>query len=443
LKTARPSRKSEGRGQKSDPTSDLRPPTAGLRPAPSRELAQLRARLAEADETLRAIRTGEVDAVVTAGKEGLQVFTLEGAEHAYRVLIESMNEGALTLTADKMILYANQCFARMVKCPLEQVTGSSFRRFLSAADMATLRLLLKRAGQSGTKIQVLLHAGDGSKLPAQISIRPLAKESSSRATIGLVVTDMTEARRNEEMLRALAHRVVQVQETESGRVALELHDHITQNLCAVLARWAVLANKLPARSPREIILAGGSRATAAAISRGEKASRDEVMKLSQMLGQTVEEVQRISRNLRPSVLDELGLVPALRAHCTEFANRTGVSLKLAFKPLTARLPVEGELALYRILQKALENVEKHARARHVTVRLRQRTFVQLTIHDDGIGFDPEHHAPRRKGNGGLGLLSMRERAKYVGGDFKIKSVRGAGTEIEVLIPLPPGATAAK
>jgi PAS domain S-box-containing protein len=387
---------------------------------PSGELARLRARLADAEATLRAIRTGEVDTVMVAGKEGSQVFTLEGAEHAYRVLMESMNEGALTLTADKMILYANHCFARMVKCPLEQVMGSSFRRFLSAGDRATLRPLMKRADKSGSKIQVLLIACDGSKMPAQISIRPLAKNGGKSATFGMVVTDMTEARRNEEMLRALTHRVVQVQEAEGGRVALELHDNVTQLLCAVLARWAALANKLPAR---------------------EKASRGEVIKLSEMLGQTVEEVQRISRNLRPSVLDELGLEPALRATCTEFADRTGVSLKLACKPLTARLPAEGELALYRILQKALENVEKHARARHVTVCLRQRTFVQLTIHDDGIGFDPEHHAARRKGMGGLGLLSMRERATYVGGALKIKSVRGAGTKIEVLIPLPPGATA--
>src|SRR6185295_2499916 len=78
---------------------------------PSQALAKLRARLAEAEETLRAIRTGEVDAVVVAGKQGPQVFSLQGAEHEYRVLIESMNEGALTLTMDKMILYANLCFA--------------------------------------------------------------------------------------------------------------------------------------------------------------------------------------------------------------------------------------------------------------------------------------------------------------------------------------------
>jgi signal transduction histidine kinase len=112
-----------------------------------------------------------------------------------------------------------------------------------------------------------------------------------------------------------------------------------------------------------------------------------------------------------------------------------VSIKLACAKLTARLPADTELALYRILQEALKNVEQHARARHVTVCLRRRTFVQLAIHDDGIGFDPDQHAATRRGKSGLGLLSMRERATHVGGDFKIKSVRGAGTEIEVRIPL--------
>ena len=108
------------------------------RVAPSHEIDELRLRLSQAEETHRAVRTGGVDTLVVPGKRGSQVFTLQGAEHAYRVLIESMNEGALTLTADKMILYANQCFARMVKCPLEQVIGSSFRRFLSTEDRAAL-----------------------------------------------------------------------------------------------------------------------------------------------------------------------------------------------------------------------------------------------------------------------------------------------------------------
>jgi two-component system NarL family sensor kinase len=392
------------------------------RPAPSRELDELRARLADAEETLRAIRTGEVDAVVVASKRGPQVFTLEGAEHAYRVLVECMNEGALILTADGVILYANQSFAKMVKRPLKQVMGRSFHRFFSAANQAVLRPLLKRTVKSGFHIEALLDAGPGSQLPARISSCPLAKNGAKSAAFGIVVTDMTEARRSEELLRALSHRVVQAQEAERRLVALELHDNITQHLCAVLARWQALADKLPAR---------------------EKASRGEVTKLSEMLGQTVEEVQRIARNLRPSVLDELGLVPALRATCTEFADRTGMPLKLTCKPLTARLPGDTELALYRILQKALENVEKHARARHVTVHLtKPGDIVQLTIKDDGIGFDPDQPPARRKERRDFGLLRMRERATYVRGALIVKSAPRAGTKIVARIPLAPGTLAA-
>jgi two-component system NarL family sensor kinase len=137
----------------------------------------------------------------------------------------------------------------------------------------------------------------------------------------------------------------------------------------------------------------------------------------------------------PSLLDHLGLVAVLSDARTEFASRTGVSVKLVCKQLTARLPADAELALYRILQESLRNVERHARARNVSVRLSQQgDFVQLVINDDGIGFDQEHASGSRKGKGSLGLLSMRERATYVGGALKIKSVLRAGTEIEVLIP---------
>jgi PAS domain S-box-containing protein len=390
-------------------------------PRSSRELTELRTRLGDAEEALRAIRTGEVDTVVVAGKAGPQVYTLEGAEHAYRLLIESMNEGALTLTADKTILYANQCFARMVKSPLEQVTGSSFRRFLSVEDRTRLRPLLRRASQSGAKIQVQLKADDGSQMSAQISIRLLARNGFKRAPIGMVVTDLTEARRTEELLRALTHRVVQVQETERGRVALELHDNITQLLCAMLFRSQALANNLSARAGPAM---------------------SEALKLGAMLGHAAAEVERITRNLRPGVLDQLGLAAVLQTTSTEFTDRTGVSVKLACVELTARLPADTELALYRILQEALKNVEQHAHARHVTVHLtKQDDIVQMVINDDGVGFDPNHHPAGRKGKRGLGLLSMRERATYVGGALKVKSSRRAGTEIGVRIPLPPSITA--
>jgi len=390
--------------------------------AKARELVQLRTRLAEAEETLRAIRVGDVDTVVVAGKQGPQVFTLEGAGHAYRMLIESMNEGALTLTAKGVILYANRCFARMAKRPLEQVLGSSFLRLLSTADQAVLRPFLKRTTEAGFKLQVLLHTGDGAQLSAHLSIHRLAGDGSGSETFGIVVTDMTEARRNEEMLRALSHRLVQAQESERGRVALELHDHITQLLCAVFVRCQVLAAKLSTR---------------------DGSANGEVLKLREMLGQAAEEVERISRNLRPSVLNELGLVAVLRDTSTAFAARTGVSLKLTCAPLPAGLSADAELTLYRILQEALENVGRHARARHVTVCLRQEAGgVLLAIQDDGIGFNSERHPAGRKGKEALGLLGMRERANYVGGVLTVKSARRTGTAIEVRIPLSPGAAAA-
>ncbi len=394
----------------------MKPVRRHSREPDSDELAGLRARLDESQETLRAIRGGEVDTVVVAGKQGPQVFTLQGSEHAYRMLIESMNEGALTLTADGLILYANQCFARMVALPLERVMGSSFDRFLLAEDRATLRPFLKRAGKSGSKVQVRLQAGHGSQLPVLISLCGVTQKRLTPPTIGMVVTDMTDVRRTEELLRALTHRVVQAQESERGRVAIELHNGITQILCAILFRCQALS---------------------AGISAHDLPSKREAIQLREMIGEAAEEVERISRGLRVGVLDELGLVPVLRATSKEFADRTGVSIKLTCPRWTGRLHADFELTLYRILQEALRNVEAHARARHVIVRLkRQNGFVYLMIADDGIGFDPDHRSAGQKEKDGLGLLSMRERAAHMGGAIKIVSARRVGTKIEVRLPLP-------
>lgn len=370
--------------------------------------------MTELEDTLRAIRCGEVDAV--AGETGRQVFTLEGAGDAYRMLIESMNEGALTLTVDMTILYANQCFALMVKSPLEQVTGSSFRRFLSPEDGVRLRASLKRKVKSGSKILALMQGAGGSSMEVQISVRQIAGNSSDHATISMVVTDMTEARRNERLLRSLTQRIVHAQEGERGRVAIELHDGITQMLCAAAVRCQTMENTL---SP------------------GNKSAKKEAGNLGRILGQTVDEVSRIAHNLRPSVLDQLGLVAAMRVIGAEFVERTGTPVNLVCGALISIMPRAADLTFYRILQEALRNVEKHAKARHVTVDLTQSDgTMQLVIKDDGMGFDQDRPREPRRGNSGIGLLSMTERATAEGGTLKFKTAPRAGTEITVRIPLP-------
>lgn len=394
-----------------------KPKAPAARPSPARELAVLRARLAEAEQALRAIRNGEVDTVLVKGRQRSQVFTLKGAVHTYRLLIEAMNEGALTLASDYTILYTNQCFARLVKTPLEQVTGATFRRFLSADDFSALRSLRKRKGHAGQKIQVELIA-DEARIPAQISMHRLVEPGSALVILGMVVTDMTETRRNEERLRALVNHLTQLQEAERGSVALDLHDNITQMLCAVLYRSQTLAESL-AEHPGP--------------------SQMEALELRKLISQTSTDVERISRNLRPGVLEHLGLAAALETACKEFSRRSGIPHRLACGSLRARLSDEAELVVYRILLAALQNVERHARASHVTVRLSgYADGVRLGIQDDGVGFDHESRSLGRRGIIDLGLLGMRERAKHVGGTFLLQTAPRDGTKIVIRIPFPLG-----
>lgn len=334
-------------------------------------------------------------------------------EAVFRLLLESMHEGAVVMTADGTILYANPCFARLVKCPLHEVMMGSVSRFLSAADQAVVAPLLKRRTRTDSKLLISLQTADGSHVPTHVWVRPMSGQSGRNRAIGMVVTDVTDFEPGEALLRSLTHRVVQAHEAERGQVALQLHERITQMLCGILFRCQSLAAQLP---PNQ----GGAH--------------DEAVRITRMLGEAAEEVERISHDLRPSVLDNLGLVAALGATHAEFVARTGSALKVSLMPLTDRLSPEADIALYRIHQEALKNIEQHARARHVSVELTQHGgTVQLTIRDDGTGFHDSPSGAARKTQG-LGLLSMRERAAAVGGVLKVESVRAKGTLIQAQIP---------
>jgi PAS domain S-box-containing protein len=162
------------------------------------ENEDLRARLDEAEETVRAIRSGEVDALVVSGAGGAQVFTLKGADHAYRVLVEEMNEGALTLTAEGLILYANRRFAEMLKTPLETVIGSVIHTWIAPADQGILRALLGRDDAQTRREEVTLLAGDATAVPAHLSINRLQTEEMLEP-ICVVATDLTMQKRTEEI----------------------------------------------------------------------------------------------------------------------------------------------------------------------------------------------------------------------------------------------------
>lgn len=167
----------------------------------------LRSQLAEAKEVLRAIHSGEVDAMVVSGPKGEQVFTLEGADKAYRVLIEAMNEGAVTLSTDGIILYCNHRFAEMLKTPLERVIGKSIYSLFATDDREVLKSMQK---QGIKKREFSLLAEDGTLLPVFVSISPLQINESQEAWC-LTVTDLTEQKRSEEIVASerLARSIIE------------------------------------------------------------------------------------------------------------------------------------------------------------------------------------------------------------------------------------------
>jgi PAS domain S-box-containing protein len=162
-------------------------------------LAEAEAQLAEARETLQAIHSGEVDAVVVAGIEGDQVFTLQGAETPYRFLVEEMNEGALLLTPDGTVVFANARFAALAGLPLERVAGSAWGCFFPAAEQSRLAALLETAKRGGVREEFLLLAKGGSVRPVQLSLNSMSPERVEGYAV--IVTDLTERRVAEEALQ--------------------------------------------------------------------------------------------------------------------------------------------------------------------------------------------------------------------------------------------------
>jgi len=223
-----------------------------------------------------------------------------------------------------------------------------------------------------------------------------------------------QSRRMEERLRHLSRRLLNAQEEERIRISRDLHDAIGQSLVGINVGLATLQQEAMSDSKE---LAEGIAMTQALVERSMRS------------------VHEFARDLRPTVLDDLGLVPALRAHAIAFAERTGLEVRFAGAPDATRLPPATRIALFRVAQEALTNVARHARARSVSVVLRRLpTALRLEIRDDGQSFDVARLERSRK-NQHLGLLGMQERMDMVGGKFAVESVAGKGTTVRAEVPL--------
>jgi two-component system CheB/CheR fusion protein len=162
------------------------------------DIDELRVRLHEAEETLRALRDGEVDAVVVNDQRGERVYALRSAEHPYRQMVEGMRQGAVTLASEGTILYCNRCFAEMLRTPPASVVGGSIQQFLRESDRLAFESLLRDGLTRGSQGELVLRAGDGTIVPVYLAFSSLALDDLVAAC--LVVTDLTEQKRNEQIV---------------------------------------------------------------------------------------------------------------------------------------------------------------------------------------------------------------------------------------------------
>jgi PAS domain S-box-containing protein len=424
----------------------------------STETAELRARLHELEETLRAIRSGQVDAlVVYAPDGGDRVFTLQGAEHPYRVLVEAMNEGAATMTSDGLVLFANQHFARMLDIPLEKLIGSPLSAIIQPIDGSSLDTLLQRVQQEPQKVESVWRVGkEGQKVsPLCLSFSPV-REGDFEGVCA-IATDLTEQRhreqelaqtnaalinevakrmrvedelrRDEESLRQLSGRLLQLQDEERRRIARDLHDSTGQKLVALSLDLTVLNAFAPDLPPK---------ATAAV---------NECLVLAEQISS---EIRTLSYLLHPPLLDEVGLASAVQWYIDGFTRRSNIRVNLDFAPQVPRMKHELEITFFRILQEALTNVHRHSGSKVASVRFGlNNDGVTLEVEDSGRRLDRTSLVPSGEpvGTLGVGIRGMQERVRQLGGQFEVNSNTG-GTTIRATLPTgaqafetPPGQTA--
>jgi PAS domain S-box-containing protein len=222
-------------------------------------------------------------------------------------------------------------------------------------------------------------------------------------------------RKTSEDLKTLSLQLINVQEDERKKIAQELHDEVGQTLFAMKMNLEMSKRNLPPHLDEV------------------KNIEDRLNDTENLLSQTIERIRDLTTDLRPSMLDDFGLIPALNWYIDNFSKRTNIKVYLKTKNFKPRLSSEVETSFYRIIQEALTNVAKHSRATEVSILLAQKnSFASLSVEDNGIGFDTKKITfPKDR----LGLFSMKERIKLLNGEFEIGSKPNKGTKLNVKIPL--------
>jgi PAS domain S-box-containing protein len=348
----------------------------------------------------------------------------EGEERLTR-LVEVMPAAVYTCDAEGRVTFFNR---RAVEIwgrepdPHEKFCGSWRLWGIDGAPMPHDQTPMANCIQNGSSVRdvtVVVERPGGDRAVVSVNIAPLVDHQGRRVGAINVFEDVTDRMRADEALRetaarlqALSRRVVEVQEEERRHLARELHDEIGQVLSTISVN----------------LQAAKAICGAAATPRIEESI--------QIVDQAIQQVRNLSLDLRPSMLDDLGLIATIRWYADRQAQRAGFALHFAVESWGTFLPADLTIACFRVVQEALTNAARHAHARNVWIELRQTDEkVEVTIRDDGVGFDPETAFRRAAQGESFGLLGILERVELQGGRADIKSQTGGETSIRVTFPI--------
>jgi PAS domain S-box-containing protein len=319
------------------------------------------------------------------------------------------------------ILMANEQALKLFGYATQDLLGLKVEALMPASHRA-VHVAYRQAYERAPVVRQMSPRGelrglrsDGTVFTAEIALGPLQFKNQP-CTIA-IVRDVSERKKleteraeQEKRFRDLSGRLVEVQEAERRQLSTELHDRTSPQLAAIQINLRMLANQLRGRETEDV-----------------GALLDDTVHL---IADTTVSIREISSDLRPAVLDDGGLLPALAAHAQQFTQRTGILVHLDTGDVTSTPAPAVQSSLFRIVQEALTNCVKHAKAGNITIRLHTDSAdrLSLMIADDGVGFDAEALSTT-----GLGLLTMRERAEFLGGRFVLETQRGHGTRIHVVI----------
>ncbi|MDQ1727896.1 MAG: hypothetical protein QOD33_21 [Pyrinomonadaceae bacterium] len=341
---------------------------------------------------------------------------LRESEERYRELFENAKDAIYVHDLNGRYTSINRAAELLSGYARQEILGRNFADFIAPEHMEEVRekLCTKLANDGETTYEVEVTTKQGQRVPVEVCSRSIYERGVLVGVQG-TARDITGRRREQDALQTFSRQLIEAQEKERRRIALELHDQVGQVLTAVKMNLASVQRLCPTPEVAPHI-------------KDNMDLVDEALRL----------VRDLSMDLRPLLLDDLGLVTALRWYVDRYAARTGVTadFQVELANQDERFPRDLETACFRIVQEALTNVGRHAQAKHVSIRLSGApSELSLTVKDDGVGFDPQLLRTRASRSATLGLLGMQERAHAASGTIQIDSALLKGTEITLWFPI--------